>query len=68
MSLKHVVFSLRQMLEDNPAIAVLAGCCVGAGLFFGLMVMPRYWRRWKRRAREKRRKAAMVEGEREFKV
>jgi hypothetical protein len=56
MKLKPLVFHLRQALQDNPYIAVLAGCCVAAALFFGLMVLPRYYRRWKRRVREKRRR------------
>lgn len=52
MNVKLLVFHLREALQDNPYIAVLAGCCAAAALFFGLMVVPRYWRRWKRRAKE----------------
>jgi len=56
MNLKQDVSRLEQVFQDNPSIGILAVSCVAAGLFIGLIVLPQFLRRMRRRAREKRRK------------
>jgi hypothetical protein len=57
MNFKHIIFEVMHAFEDNHALIMLAVCCAAAAFFIGLIFLPGYFRRLKRRWRGKKRSA-----------
>ncbi len=57
MHLKHAMFHLRLLIQDNPSFIALAVSCGLAAFFIGMIIFPRYLRRARRRLRGRSRDA-----------